>query len=68
MASSAAAGPPRLRALTPGCETFVTDLVTTVRVVFVAAFAAPNPPAVSATVVNTTVAIFLFYINCPFVP
>ena len=37
MPFSAAAGPPKLRALTPGCETFVTDLVTTVRVDFVAA-------------------------------
>ena len=68
MPSSAAAGPPKLRAFTPGCETFVIDLVTTVRVDFVAAFAVVNPPAESATVVSTTVAIVHFDIDCPFVP
>ena len=68
MPFSAAAGQPKLRALTPGCETFVTDLVTTVRVDFVAALADPKPPAESATVVSTTVAIVLFDIDCPFVP
>jgi hypothetical protein len=43
-------------------------LLTTVRVDFVAAFAVPKPPAESATVVSTTVAIVLFDIDCPFVP
>jgi hypothetical protein len=66
--SSAAIGPPIPRALALGCETFVIDFVTTVRVVFEAALATPKLPAVSATVVNTTVAIFLFDIYCPFVP
>ena len=65
--SSAAAGPPSPRTLEPDCETFVTDFVTTVRDVFEAALATPKLPAVSATVVNTTVAIFLFDIYCPFV-
>ena len=55
-------------ALTPGCETLVTDLVTTVLVDFEAALAVPIPPAVSATVVSTTVAIVFFDIDCPFVP